>query len=132
MFSSVFNYRKQTGSTGHQPTFRHITPAELQQQLQTDEPLLVLDVRSPEEYAGDGHIAGSRLLPLPQLYQRAGELPKNQAIVCVCRSGNRSQIACKQLAALGFTHLFNIKSRPALTSWLSGWMRASTLPTLNI
>jgi rhodanese-related sulfurtransferase len=118
MFSSVFNYRKQTGSTSHQPTFQHITPAELQQQLQTNEPPLILDVRSPEEYAGDGHITGSRLLPLPQLHQRAGELSKNQAIVCVCRSGNRSQVACKQLAGLGFTRLFN------LAGGMIGWRQA--------
>ena len=115
MFSSVSNYRKQTGLMAHQAPFRHITPAELQQQLQTDEPPLILDVRSPEEYADDGHIAGSRLLSLPQLYQRAGALPKNQAVVCVCRSGNRSQVACKQLAELGFTRLFNLAG--GMISW---------------
>jgi rhodanese-related sulfurtransferase len=115
MFPAIFNYRKQTGSVSHQTAFQTITPAQL---AQTNEPLLILDVRSPEEYAGDGHIADSRLLPLPQLYRQAGELPRDQAIVCVCRSGKRSQVACRQLAELGFTQLFN------LAGGMIGWRQA--------
>ena len=35
------------------------------------------------------------LAPMP-------ELPKDTPIVCVCRSGNRSEVAAEQLARLGY------------------------------
>lgn len=95
-----------------------ITVDELQQRLARHEPLLLLDVRSPEEYAHDGHIAGSRLLPLPVLTQRSAELPKDRAIVCVCRSGNRSGVACELLARQGFGDVIN------LTGGMLAWRRA--------
>ena len=67
-----------------------------------DTSLELLDVRMPREYQFDGHIDGSRLLPLPSLLQRAAELPKDKTIVCICRSGNRSYTACEMLAAQGY------------------------------
>jgi rhodanese-related sulfurtransferase len=88
--------------------FATVGVAELKDRLDRGEPLLVLDVRSPEEYAQDGHLAGSMLIPLPELPQRMGELEKDGPIVCFCRSGNRSLAACTQLAEAGFTNLVNI------------------------
>lgn len=99
-----------------------ITPAELHQKMQAKTPLIVLDVRTPDEYAHDGHIAGSRLLPLHALAQRSKELPTDQPIVVVCRSGNRSHVACEQLLAQGFTDISN------MTGGMVAWRRAG-LPT---
>jgi rhodanese-related sulfurtransferase len=89
------------------PALPSITAPELQQQLKGKAKPLVLDVRTPGETA-QGVIAGARLVPLDTLAQRATELPKNQPIVCVCRSGRRSATACKQLAALGFDDVTNL------------------------
>lgn len=61
----------------------------------------VLDVRQPEEYR-EGHIVGSKLIPLGELGHRFKELPQNREIVCVCRSGNRSSAATRQLLAAGY------------------------------
>jgi rhodanese-related sulfurtransferase len=91
-----------------QAGFTTITVADLKARLDGGEDLLVLDVRTPEEYAQDGHIAGSTLIPLQELAQREGELEKDQAIACFCRSGNRSRTACEQLAGAGFTNLVNV------------------------
>jgi len=44
----------------------------------------VLDVRPAEEYAA-GHIPGATSLPLPELGQRLGELPRDVEIVAYCR-----------------------------------------------
>jgi rhodanese-related sulfurtransferase len=126
MLQSILGHRQRIPIPVARPQLRtniqNITPAELQQRLEANEPLLVLDVRFPQEYAEDGHIAGSRLLPLPLLGQRHNELPKDQSIICVCRSGNRSQAACEQLAGLGFTNLYN------LGGGIIGWRQAG-LPT---
>lgn len=67
---------------------------------QANKPFL-LDVRQPEEYR-EGHIHGSRLIPLGELSRRMKELPKDREIICVCGSGNRSSSAARQLAAAGY------------------------------
>lgn len=91
-----------------QAGFTTISVGDLKGRLDSGEPLRVLDVRTPEEYAQDGHIAGSTLIPLPELPQRMGELAKDEPIACFCRSGNRSRTACEQLAQAGFTNLVNV------------------------
>jgi len=63
--------------------------------------MLVVDVRPPEEYV-DGHIPGSKLIPLGELNKRINELPKNKEIICVCASGSRSHSATKFLAGAGY------------------------------
>jgi rhodanese-related sulfurtransferase len=64
--------------------------------------LHLLDVREPEEWQA-GHIAGSQHIPLGQLRERLGEIPKDRKIVAVCRHGNRSDAAARGLRTLGYT-----------------------------
>lgn len=118
MLQSIFG---RTVGFRPQARIETITPAELHQTLNQENAPLVVDVRSPEEYRLDGHIAGSRLLPLPVLLQRSGELPKDRPIVFVCRSGNRSHIACEQLVNQGFSNVIN------MTGGMLGW-RSAGLP----
>lgn len=86
-----------------------IQAQQLKTQLDAGDDIVLVDVRSADEYAYDGHIAGSRLLPLFTLPLRHHELPKDKPIVCVCRSGARSQVACEQLNRLGFTNTINLQ-----------------------
>jgi rhodanese-related sulfurtransferase len=70
---------------------------------------VVLDVRESSEYDA-GHVLNSKLLPLGKLKERMGELEKfkNQPIVVVCRSGNRSGTACFILGKQGFSQVYNL------------------------
>jgi rhodanese-related sulfurtransferase len=70
---------------------------------------IVLDVREPNEY-DSGHVLNSKLMPLGKLKERMGELEKfkEQPIVVVCRSGNRSGTACFLLGRQGFNHAYNL------------------------
>jgi rhodanese-related sulfurtransferase len=70
---------------------------------------VVLDVRESSEYDA-GHVLNSKLLPLGKLKERMGELEKfkNQPIVVVCRSGNRSGTACFILGKQGFNQVYNL------------------------
>lgn len=61
----------------------------------------VLDVRTQEEW-DEYHAPNTTLIPLDQLEARLSELPKNQEIVVICRSGNRSQQARDILLNAGF------------------------------
>jgi rhodanese-related sulfurtransferase len=95
-----------------------IAAPELKRRIDAGERLYLLDVRSSEEYAQDGRIAGSHLVPLPMLAMRLSELPKDQPIICICRSGSRSGVAAEQLARQGFKDVIN------LNGGMMGWARA--------
>lgn len=84
------------------PPVPALTAAELSEKLRNAKRPLVIDVRQPEEYR-QGHISGSRLIPLGELSRRLDELPKNREIVCVCASGNRSRSATKFLIKAGYS-----------------------------
>jgi rhodanese-related sulfurtransferase len=79
-----------------------MTVADLQTKLDAKESLFLLDVRTPEEFSQDGHVAAAMLIPLNELDTRLSELPTNTPIACICRSGNRSTVACTDLAARGY------------------------------
>jgi len=61
----------------------------------------ILDVRQPEEW-NDAHIPGATLIPLGELENRLNEVPKDQEVVVVCRSGNRSATGRDILRQAGF------------------------------
>jgi len=64
---------------------------------------VVLDVRTPEEYA-EGHLDGARNLNVADDFGRAvSALPKTGRYVVYCRSGNRSAQAAAVMKGLGFT-----------------------------
>jgi rhodanese-related sulfurtransferase len=73
-------------------------------------------VRSAEEFHGpDGRIAGSLLIPLPELEVRVGELPAERPLVLVCHSGSRSALAAQQLLKAGRQQVANL--RGGITGW---------------
>ena len=78
-----------------------ITAKDLAVQLKQDRPPVVIDVRTLGEFR-TGHIPGARLIPLAELAKRLIEIPKDQAVVTVCRSGSRSHVAAKQLIKKGY------------------------------
>ncbi|MGX6971194.1 FAD-dependent oxidoreductase [Vagococcus bubulae] len=62
---------------------------------------LLVDVRTPEEFA-QGTIDGFINIPLNDIRQRAAELPKDKEIILSCQSGQRSYIAQRMLAQMGY------------------------------
>ncbi len=91
---------------------RQLTANDVSNQLSTQNPPLVLDVREPNEYSGElGHIAGSLLIPLRELSTRAAELEphRGRPIVAVCRSGVRSTTAAAMLYGMGYERVYNLK-----------------------
>jgi rhodanese-related sulfurtransferase len=92
--------------------FENVSPKEAYKMLQEQKDKIVLiDVRTPQEYKEDGHIKGAILIPVDQLHEKVDELRKykNDKILMVyCRSGNRSVLASRFLSGLGFK-VYNIK-----------------------
>ena len=74
--------------------FENINP-ETFRQYQKDHgerDYLLVDVRQPDEYI-EGHIPGSKLMPLDELESNFSKLPSGKDIFFYCRSGARSQAA---------------------------------------
>ena len=70
-----------------------VYPAEISVQetaAKRDAGAFILDVREQFEW-DEYHIPGATLIPLGELASRLDEIPTDQEIVVVCRSGNRSQ-----------------------------------------
>ena len=67
-----------------------------------DSGAFILDVREPDEW-NESHIPGATLIPLGELASRVNEVPQDQEVVVVCRSGNRSQQGRDILLSAGFT-----------------------------
>ncbi len=62
----------------------------------------IVDVREASELVGDlGRMEASLHIPLGVLAARAGEIPRDKPVVCICRSGRRSAQACVILANVG-------------------------------
>ena len=67
----------------------------------------VVDVRSPQEFAGE-HFPGAINIPLDHVPQKVNdfkEMPK--PIIAYCRSGNRSGMAVTMLKQAGITDAVN-------------------------
>ena len=97
--------------------FCEMEPSQLKDQLGSNNPPFVLDVRESFEWdivnLGD---FGSYLIPLGELDQRIDEIPYDREIVVHCRSGVRSAKAANILADNGFSGLHN------LSGGILGWI----------
>ncbi len=75
-----------------------------------DQSLVVLDVRTPEEFAA-GHLPGAINIPHTELASRVAELEgaRENDIVVYCRSGARAATALGVLEKSGFKRLFHLE-----------------------
>ena len=86
---------------------------------------IVVDLRVKEQFKS-GHIMGALNILETELSQKNKGLHKNkhQPIILVCEHGSHSSKAVKELAASGFTQVFN------LAGGLNAW-RAESLPLIK-
>ena len=92
---------------------------ELKQRLDSDEDVLLLDVRTAEDYVGEqGHVTGSKLIPLEELGQRLDEISDylEKPVVTICRTDRKSAKAAQLLAQHGFADVHVAKM--GMTDWI--------------
>ncbi len=82
--------------------------ADVRAWLDDDPELQVVDVRNPGETRVGGAVAGARLVPLPQLLDRLGELDPSRPTIVYCAGGYRSSVAASTLRANGFDTVADI------------------------
>jgi adenylyltransferase/sulfurtransferase len=85
-----------------------IAAADLKRRMDAHDPIEVIDVREPHEFA-IAKIPGTRLIPLGTLNEHLHELDTAKTYVVHCKSGARSAKAIGQLRRVGFKRLLNLK-----------------------
>jgi adenylyltransferase/sulfurtransferase len=68
---------------------QRLSPVELRELFGK---VAIVDVRSPKEF-GVSHLPGAVNIPVGDVQQRLAELPRDQPVVFICRSGARSMTA---------------------------------------
>jgi rhodanese-related sulfurtransferase len=81
-----------------------------------DADFVLIDVREEDEFAA-GHLPGAVNLPLSELQFRMDEVDEDKAVVLVCRTNNRSEMAAQILTANGYDNLYQ------LVEGTASWMR---------
>ena len=95
---------------------KEVSADELRGRLGTEEDLVVLDVREPDEVA-QAAISGSVNIPLGQVVDRMSELDPARPTAVICAAGARSAQAIQALTAAGYTgELVNV--RGGMKAWL--------------
>jgi adenylyltransferase/sulfurtransferase len=117
----LFDYQEFCGVRGAEPEAAaaadgaEITPLELKVMIDRGPRPFILDVRNPEEIA-ICRIAGSTVIPLPELPGRLGELDSANPMIVHCKSGVRSAKAIALLRSAGFSKLKNLKG--GILAWI--------------
>ncbi len=79
-----------------------VEPEQLRDSIEKGENIVIIDVRSPEEFSA-GHVEGAINVPADQLNTQVAAIAKDAAIVTVCNfGGQRSCNAAEQLRAMGY------------------------------
>jgi len=84
-----------------------ITPRDLAVRLSSDQPPVVLDVRSDEEWTA-GHIPGAIHIPHDQLRARRDEVPKDRQVVVHCAIAPRARLAEATLIEAGHPQVWHL------------------------
>jgi len=84
--------------------YKTISSFEVKEKLDKGEDIVLLDIRSDEEYRKFKKIEDSRVLriPLEELRESLDKIPKNKEIVIICQIGSRAYEAQRILAGNGF------------------------------
>lgn len=87
---------------------KEITVLELKAMMDSKEDFVLIDVR--EEYEFDTANIGGKLIPMGDVMDKSGEIPKDKTVVIHCRSGKRSATVINALEQnFGYTNLINLK-----------------------
>jgi len=112
-------------TTTWQINAQDISQKQLQQLMKTDKNIVLLDVRTVEEFE-QGHIPNAVNIPHKELEARLEELSgaTNSQIVIYCRSGRRAEVAKQVLVTAGYSHLDHLSGD--FNAWTSSELTIAT------
>jgi len=106
-----------TATTTVPSTYQNLSVDEAKLLIQEEVNLVVLDVRTKEEYES-GHLPNAILIPVAELQDRLAELDKDKKILVYCKTGIRSAKASQILVSHGFSSVYN------LVGGIDAWIQA--------
>jgi len=116
-FALVASIVAGCGGTTTEASFELATPPAAAEVIAGESPV-VLDVRTPEEYA-EGHLADAVLIDFydADFAVQLDELDKDVTYVVYCRSGNRSESTIQTMRELGFTDVVEVAG--GIQAWVA-------------
>jgi rhodanese-related sulfurtransferase len=97
-------------------TVNTVESAEMIKKNLKNKNFIILDVRTPEEYA-DGHLANARNIDFKatDFAEKVGKLDKSKSYLVYCRSGHRSASAVEIMKTQSFQTIYNLDG--GITQW---------------
>lgn len=94
---------------GRGAVYEKISPNEAYNIMKNSKNVIVIDVRSEEEY-NLGHIENAISIPLSDLNAKVEKIiiSKDEIILVYCRSGIRSEAAARELIELGYSYVYDM------------------------
>ncbi|HZT41764.1 MAG TPA: rhodanese-like domain-containing protein [Chthonomonadaceae bacterium] len=104
-------------------SFKIVTAEEVQTRQQANPDLLLLDVRTPEEWE-EHHIPSATLLPMDTLIDRLEELDPERETIVLCEHGLRSQSVAHYLVTqAGFRDVASMEG--GMSEWTGPVIRGA-------
>lgn len=100
---------QKKNSTGEVKVNEKLDVATFQSKLKELPNAIVVDVRTPEEFA-EGYIPGAQNINFnaPDFEQKISALDRNKTYFVYCKAGTRSAKAVSKMSELGFTSLYSL------------------------
>jgi len=108
LFLVFFLVLSASGETAKKSKAPSISPAELHEQRTAGKGPLVIDVRTPEEYAS-GHIPGAVNIAYGDIANRIGELDAPNGVALYCMIGPRARKGEAALLKIGYDDVLHIE-----------------------
>jgi phage shock protein E len=102
-----------------------ISAAELHAQRESGAAPVVIDVRTPEEYAL-GHVPGAVNIPFDQVAQRIAEVEAPHGVALYCMVGPRARKGESALLAAGYESVFHLEG--GLAAWQAAGLPVDHAP----
>ncbi len=95
------------------------SPKEVYELIQNNKDVVILDVRTEEEYKNDGHLKGAILINIQSgnFADKVNKLDKEKTYVVYCKGGIRSMKACNIMDGLGFKNIINLDG--GIINWIN-------------
>ena len=109
-FSSMAADAKVDSKTEAKPAVKNIKVADAAKLLAERKEVVVLDVRTPEEFK-EGHLKGAVNINIqsPTFKEDVAKLDKSKTYLVNCAAGGRSTRACNAMGGMGFKDALNLE-----------------------
>jgi len=88
----------------------------LKARMDRGEQLTVLDVRAGSEWE-EGHIRGAMHIYVGYVRETLNEIPREEAVAVICRSGHRAGLGASMLLREGWQEVYNVLG--GMEAWMA-------------